>query len=175
MSHCLTVSLSLTSPTLSLSDSQPLCASASVFLQFAEINLGNPTRYCTYSDYWGKSECPPGGNDAYSSCEPIGSDPYGGVISFDNILKSWMAVFMTITLDTWTELQVIPPLLHFILLSLPCLPAVSHAAVSHSSVSRAAVSSSSMCCLLFSDVLSPLLRCAVSSSPISLLLLTAHC
>ena len=96
---------------------------------------------------------PPDGNDAYSSCEPIGSDPYGGVISFDNILKSWMAVFMTITLDTWTELQVIPPLLHFKLLSLPCLPAVSHAAVSHSSNSQ----------------------CAVSSSLISLLLLTAHC
>ena len=65
------------------------------------------------------NSCPPSDDGSYTVCkvqtdpvalcitlgQAVGRNPYGGVVSFDNIFMSWLAVFISITVDTWSQIQ----------------------------------------------------------------------
>ncbi|XP_046400704.1 voltage-dependent T-type calcium channel subunit alpha-1I [Ischnura elegans] len=44
-------------------------------------------------------------NQYYSECKPQGNNPFQGAISFDNIGLAWVAIFLVISLEGWTDIM----------------------------------------------------------------------
>uniref|UniRef100_A0A1B0BTT0 Ion transport domain-containing protein n=1 Tax=Glossina palpalis gambiensis TaxID=67801 RepID=A0A1B0BTT0_9MUSC len=44
-------------------------------------------------------------NQYYSRCAQMGLNPFQGTISFDNIGMAWVAIFLVISLEGWTDIM----------------------------------------------------------------------
>ncbi|CAK9290832.1 unnamed protein product [Gordionus sp. m RMFG-2023] len=44
-------------------------------------------------------------NQYYSKCKPSNQNPYHGALSFDNIGLAWIAIFLVISLEGWTDIM----------------------------------------------------------------------
>ncbi|XP_073996715.1 ca[2+]-channel protein alpha[[1]] subunit T isoform X3 [Rhodnius prolixus] len=44
-------------------------------------------------------------NQYYTDCKPQGSNPFQGTISFDNIGLAWVAIFLVISLEGWSDIM----------------------------------------------------------------------
>ncbi|XP_037914604.1 voltage-dependent T-type calcium channel subunit alpha-1G isoform X4 [Hermetia illucens] len=44
-------------------------------------------------------------NQFYTNCTQLGSNPFQGTISFDNIGLAWVAIFLVISLEGWTDIM----------------------------------------------------------------------
>lgn len=44
-------------------------------------------------------------NQYYTNCTQLGSNPFQGTISFDNIGLAWVAIFLVISLEGWTDIM----------------------------------------------------------------------
>ncbi|KAK3915182.1 Voltage-dependent T-type calcium channel subunit alpha-1G, partial [Frankliniella fusca] len=44
-------------------------------------------------------------NQYYSECKSIGDNPFQGTISFDNIGMAWVAIFLVISLEGWSDIM----------------------------------------------------------------------
>jgi len=55
-------------------------------------NVGNATHCYNWSKY-------------YTHCQPGDKNPFQGAISFDNIGLAWVAIFLVISLEGWTDIM----------------------------------------------------------------------
>lgn len=44
-------------------------------------------------------------NQYYTNCTQLGRNPFHGTISFDNIGMAWVAIFLVISLEGWTDIM----------------------------------------------------------------------
>lgn len=44
-------------------------------------------------------------NNYYTECKGQGNNPFHGTISFDNIGLAWVAIFLVISLEGWTDIM----------------------------------------------------------------------
>lgn len=44
-------------------------------------------------------------NQYYTNCTQLGGNPFQGTISFDNIGMAWVAIFLVISLEGWTDIM----------------------------------------------------------------------
>lgn len=44
-------------------------------------------------------------NQYYTNCTQLGPNPFQGTISFDNIGMAWVAIFLVISLEGWTDIM----------------------------------------------------------------------
>lgn len=44
-------------------------------------------------------------NQYYTNCTQLGGNPFQGTISFDNIGLAWVAIFLVISLEGWTDIM----------------------------------------------------------------------
>lgn len=44
-------------------------------------------------------------NQYYTNCSAVGPNPFQGTISFDNIGMAWVAIFLVISLEGWTDIM----------------------------------------------------------------------
>ncbi|XP_067636401.1 voltage-dependent T-type calcium channel subunit alpha-1G isoform X1 [Eurosta solidaginis] len=44
-------------------------------------------------------------NQYYTECREVGNNPFQGTISFDNIGMAWVAIFLVISLEGWTDIM----------------------------------------------------------------------
>lgn len=56
-------------------------------------NLSNETHCINWNKY-------------YTNCRPGEKNPFQGAISFDNIGLAWVAIFLVISLEGWTDIMV---------------------------------------------------------------------